>query len=336
MASGGQAGALSFELPARLEAREPPPQRDAVRLMVATRSDGRLAHTHFRDLPDFLAPGDLVVVNTSATLPAALQAGELTLHLSTPAPDGSPHWVVELRDGDRPHRFARAGDTLPLPAGGRAELLAPYASGRRLWLARLDLPAPLLDYLRDHGRPIRYGYVPRAWPLSAYQTVYANEPGSAEMPSAGRPFTAELITRLVAAGVQFAPVVLHTGVSSPERGEPPFPERYRVPDTTARLVNAAPGRVIAVGTTVVRALETVTAADGTVRDGAGWTRLVIGPERGLRAIDGLITGWHEPEASHLELLGEAAGDAVLHRAYREALRHGYRWHEFGDSLLVLP
>jgi S-adenosylmethionine:tRNA ribosyltransferase-isomerase len=328
--------AVSFELPARLEAREPPPQRDAVRLMVATRSDGGLAHTRFRDLPDFLAPGDVLVVNTSATLPAALPAGELTLHLSTPAPDGSPHWVVELRDGDRPHRSARAGDTLPLPAGGRAELLAPYASGRRLWLARLGLPAPLLDYLRDHGRPIRYGYVPGSWPLSAYQTVYASEPGSAEMPSAGRPFTTELITRLVAAGVQVAPVVLHTGVSSPERGEPPFPERYRVPDTTARLVNAAPGRVIAVGTTVVRALETVTAADGTVREGAGWTRLVIGRERELRAIDGVITGWHEPEASHLELLRAAAGHAVLHRAYREALRHGYRWHEFGDSLLLLP
>ena len=335
-ASGGQAGALSFELPAQLEAREPPPQRDAVRLMVATISDGRLAHARFDDLPGFLAAGDVVVVNTSATLPAALPAGELTLHLSTPAPDGSPYWVVELRDGDRPHRSARAGDTLPLPAGGRAELLAPYAAGRRLWLARLDLPAPFLDYLHGHGRPIRYRYVPRAWPLSEYQTVYANEPGSAEMPSAGRPFTAELITRLVAAGVHVAPVVLHTGVSSPERGEPPFPERYRVPDATARLLNAARGRVIAVGTTAVRALETVTAEDGTVRPGTGWTRLVIGPERGLRAIDGLITGWHEPEASHLELLRAAAGDGLLDRAYHEALRRGYLWHEFGDSLLLLP
>jgi S-adenosylmethionine:tRNA ribosyltransferase-isomerase len=328
--------ALSFELPARLEAREPPIERDAVRLMVATRSDGRLAHAQFRDLPEFLAPGDVVVVNTSATLPAALRAGELTVHLSTPAPDGSPRWVVELRDGDRPYRTARAGDTFPLPAGGRAELLAPYASGRRLWLAGFDLPGPLLDYLHDHGQPIRYGYVPRPWPLSAYQTVYANEPGSAEMPSAGRPFTTGLITRLVAAGVQVAPVVLHTGVSSPERGEPPFPERYRVPEATAHLVNAARGRVIAVGTTVVRALETVTAADGTVSAGAGWTRLVIGPEHGLRAIDGLITGWHEPEASHLELLRAAAGDALLDRAYHEALRHGYLWHEFGDSFLVLP
>ena len=127
----------------------------------------------------------VVVVNTSATLPAALPAGELTLHLSTPAPDGSPHWVVELRDGERPHRSARAGDSLPLPGGARAELLAPYASGRRLWHARLDLPAPLLDYLRENGRPIRYGYVPRSWPLSAYQTVYANEPGSATSTTSG-------------------------------------------------------------------------------------------------------------------------------------------------------
>jgi S-adenosylmethionine:tRNA ribosyltransferase-isomerase len=136
--------------------------------------------------------------------------------------------------------------------------------------------------------------------------------------------------------VHVAPVVLHTGVSSPDRGEPPFPERYRVPGTTARLVNGAPGRVIAVGTTVVRALETVAAPDGTVHAGEGWTRLVVGPERGLRAVDGLITGWHEPEASHLELLRAAAGDALLDRAYREALRHGYLWHEFGDSFLLLP
>jgi S-adenosylmethionine:tRNA ribosyltransferase-isomerase len=131
-------------------------------------------------------------------------------------------------------------------------------------------------------------------------------------------------------------VVLHTGVSSPERGEPPFPERYRVPAATARLVNAARGRVIAVGTTVVRALETVAAPDGIVRAGAGWTRLVVGPERGLRAVDGLITGWHEPQASHLELLRAVAGDDLLDRSYHEALVRGYLWHEFGDSHLVLP
>jgi S-adenosylmethionine:tRNA ribosyltransferase-isomerase len=203
-------------------------------------------------------------------------------------------------------------------------------------VARLDLPAPFRDYLAAHGRPIRYGYVPRPWPLEAYQNAYALEPGSAEMPSAGRPFTPELITRLVAGGVQVAPLVLHTGVSSPERGEPPFPERYRVPAETAAAVNAAHGRVVAVGTTVVRALETVAAPDGTVAPGAGWTRLVIGPERGLRAVDGVITGWHEPEASHLDLLHAAAGDALLRTSYAEALVHGYRWHEFGDSHLILP
>ena len=141
-------------------------------------------------------------------------------------------------------------------------------------------------YLADHGHPIRYGYVPREWPLDAYQTVFATEPGSAEMPSAGRPFTPELITRLVAAGVQIAPIVLHTGVSSLERHEAPYPERYAVPETTARLVNATRwwgGRVIAVGTTVVRALETVADEAGAIAAGEGWTRLVVTPERGLHA-----------------------------------------------------
>jgi S-adenosylmethionine:tRNA ribosyltransferase-isomerase len=335
------AAAPAFTLPAALEASAPPEARgmarDEVRLLVARRGDGRLEHARFRELPSFLRAGDLVVVNTSATLPAALPAGELELHLSPPAPDGSPHWVVELRAGTGPYLRARTGDAVELPAGGRVELLAPYASGRRLWLARLDLGGQdLLAYLAEHGRPIRYGYVPRAWPLEAYQTVYAREPGSAEMPSAGRPFTPELVTRLVAGGVPVAPVLLHTGVSSPERGEPPFPERYRVPAATARLVNAARGRVIAVGTTVVRALETVAAPDGTVHAGAGWTRLVVGPERGLRAVAGLITGWHEPHASHLELLRAVAGDDLLDRSYREALARGYLWHEFGDSHLVLP
>jgi S-adenosylmethionine:tRNA ribosyltransferase-isomerase len=159
------------------------------------------------------------------------------------------------------------------------------------------------------------------------------------MPSAGRPFTHELVTELVTKGVLVAPLTLHTGVSSPERGEPPYPERYRVPATTARLVNAVHGwggRVVAVGTTVVRALETVAADDGTVSGGEGWTNLVVTPERGVRAVDGLLTGWHEPEASHLQLLEAVAGDDLLQRSYRAAQVHGYRWHEFGDLHLILP
>jgi S-adenosylmethionine:tRNA ribosyltransferase-isomerase len=174
--------------------------------------------------------------------------------------------------------------------------------------------------------------------LSAYQNVYAVEPGSAEMPSAGRPLTLEVITRLVAGGVLVAPITLHTGVSSPERHEAPYAERYRVSTQTARLVNAVRewgGRVIATGTTVVRALETVAQPDGTVAPGEGWTNLIVTPERGLWAIDGLVTGLHEPNSSHLDMLRAAAGDELLTRSYEAALEHGYLWHEFGDSQLIL-
>ncbi len=337
--------ALAFELPAALEAAEPAEarglRRDDVRLMVARRGDGRVEHTRFDDLPRFLAPGDVLVVNDSATLPAAVGArtgagGEAELRFASPAP-GLPEeawWIVELRDA-RP----RAGDRLALPGGAAAELVAPYAGGPRLWLARVASASSVVELLARHGRPIRYGYVPATWPLEAYQTVFARRPGSAEMPSAGRPFTETLVTRLAASGVLLAPVTLHAGVSSPERGEPPAPERFAVPAATARLVNAAHGwggRVVAVGTTVVRALETAAAADGAVEPRAGWTRLVVEPARGLRAVDGLITGWHEPLASHLHLLEAAAGEPLLARCYRAALEHGYLWHEFGDSHLLLP
>jgi S-adenosylmethionine:tRNA ribosyltransferase-isomerase len=342
--------ALEFEVPQRLEAHEPPEARgvarDGVRLLVGRKRDGRISHARFRDLARYLRPGDVLVVNTSATLPASLPArrsdgASLEVRLSTPAPHrvAERWWIVELRADEQPFLSGRIGEELGLPHGGRAEIMAPYMSGRRLWLARLDLPEPLLDYLGRNGRPIRYGYVSREWPLAMYQNVYAREPGSAEMASAGRPFTSELVTRLVAHGVHFAPVTLHTGVSSPERGEAPYPERFRVPETTARLVSAARGwggRVIAVGTTAVRALETVAGPDGAVSAGEGWTNLVVEPERGVYAVDGLITGWHEPQATHLEMLRAVAGGELLDRSYREALEHGYLWHEFGDSHLIVP
>jgi S-adenosylmethionine:tRNA ribosyltransferase-isomerase len=346
--------ALAFELPARLEAHEPPEarglRRDEVRLLVASAHDDRIEHARFHDLPRFLEPGDLLVVNVSATLPAALpvrrhDGSGLELRLSTPAPNGPGEtwWVVEARasDGLAPFGGLRVGERLDLPGGASAEIVAPepFSGRRRLWIARFDLAEPLLAFLGRHGHPIRYGYVPHAWPLASYQTVYAREPGSAEMPSAGRPFTDGLITELVARGINLAPIVLHTGVSSPERGEPPYPERYRVPDATARLVNATHlwrGRVIAVGTTVVRALETVARTNGAVAGGEGWTNLVVTPEHGLRTVDGLITGWHEAEASHLRMLQAAAPDSLLDRSYREALDGGYLWHEFGDSHLLLP
>jgi len=343
--------ALAFTLTPANEAAAPPAERDEVRLMVAERGHP-LVHDMFRGLPGHLRPGDLLVVNTSTTMPAALPAGELTLHLSTPVPAAEgvrsaptgpagarrPRWVVELRRHGARYRGASAGDRLALPGGGSAELLASYLSPGRLWIAALDLPAPLHDYLAEHGRPIAYAHHSAPPELDELQTIFAEEPGSAEMPSAGRPFTQRVLDDLLLRGVQVAPLVLHTGVSSLERGERPYPERYRVPALTASRVNAhraAGGRVIAVGTTVVRALETVAAPDGRVEPGQGWTGLTVTPERGVRAVDGLLTGWHEPDASHLLMLEAVGGDELIERSYDAALACGYRWHEFGDSHLLL-
>jgi S-adenosylmethionine:tRNA ribosyltransferase-isomerase len=314
----------------------------ATALLVARRGDGSLTDTHFDRLGEHLAEGDLLVVNNSATIAASLHArldGErIELRLSTPLDDR--RWLVELRTVDlRPLAPPPPPARVELPGGAQATLVAAFGESRRLSVAELRLGAPVDDYLARHGRPIRYPHSDGERPIGDYQTVFALDPGSVEMPSAARPFTPELVAELVARGVLLAPVTLHTGVSSLEAGEAPYPERYRVPPATAWLVNAVHangGSVIAVGTTVVRALETVAAPDGTVAPGAGYTDLVVTPERGLRAIDGLITGWHEPESSHLQLLEAAAGRTLLERSYRVARGHGYAWHEFGDSHLILP
>ena len=331
---------------AAVQAREAPGVRGAdradVAMLVATRGDGALVHARFDELHRFLAAGDLLVVNTSATLAAALPARlgdrRVGLHLSTPL--AGDRWVVELRTHERlPLLGVAAGTRVDLPGGAHAELLAAHAGSARLHVARLALDEPLGTYLQRHGHPIRYRHAESARPIEDYQTVFALHPGSAEMPSAGRPFSAELVTGLVARGVLVAPVTLHAGVSSLEDGERPYPERYDVPAVTARVVNAVRGwggRVVAVGTTVVRALETVAAPDGTVHAGAGTTSLVVAPGRGLRAIDGLLTGWHEPASSHLRLLEAAMGEDLLTRSYAAARAGGYRWHEFGDVQLVLP
>ncbi len=348
---------LDFQLSPGLEANEPPEARgltrDQVRLMVSDPATDRIVHTHFQALPDFLEPGDLLVINTSGTRNAALDVTRadgtrLELHLSTHLP--SDDWTVELRlpfiKGALPFYTADPGEKLTLPGGASATLLAPYGQGksshlehhRRLWIANIHFPVPVDIYLDQYGFPIRYKYVRDAWPNEYYQTVYATEKGSAEMPSAGRAFTYELITRLVARGVQFAPLLLHTGVASLEDHEPPYEEYFRVPMETVRLINSAHQngkRVIAVGTTVVRALETVTKQNRETFPGGGWTKLVITPERGLYAVDGLLTGFHEPQSTHLAMLGAIARSEHLRLTYNEALKRGYLWHEFGDLHLIL-
>ncbi|MEV0000381.1 S-adenosylmethionine:tRNA ribosyltransferase-isomerase [Streptomyces sp. NPDC050848] len=344
-------------VPAELSARVPAEQRgpglgrDDVRLMVSRGAE--VSHHAFRELPGQLRAGDVLVVNTSPTLPAAVTGrlgteggGEpVVVHVSTRGEDG--RWAVELRTPDgrgstRPRPGGPPGTVVRLPGGAGLVLTEPLVPGAtRLWWARVDTSVPAL--LARYGRPIRYGYTERDQPLSAYQTVFAlpspDGAGSAEMPSAGRPFTARMVTELVSRGVQFAPLTLHTGVASAEAYEPPYPERYAVPGATARLVNAARaggGRAIAVGTTAVRALESAADDGGVVRAAAGWTDLVVTPARGVRVVDGLLTGLHEPRASHLLMLEAIAGRPALHRAYTEAVRELYLWHEFGDVHLLLP
>lgn len=212
---------------------------------------------------------------------------------------------------------------------------SPTGTGNRLW--RASVRGDLDRQLDWNGRPIAYGYLDRRYPLSSYQTVFGRHPGSAEMASAGRPFTDALVTRLVTAGVQVAPVTLHTGVSSQEAGEAPGPEWFEVPPTTARTINTARdhgGRVVAVGTTATRAVESAVRGSYVVA-GRGWTDRVVTPADPPRVVDGLVTGWHDPMASHLLLVEAVAGERLTQAAYDAAVAEGYLWHEFGDSALLM-
>lgn len=350
MSSRGATAAASFTFDEGRAAIEPPEarglERDEVRLLVA--GSGHLHHSRFRDVGSWLRAGDLLVVNTSTTLPAAVDGRRrkqpVVVHFSSQLDDGT--WVVELRlpDGSGPVLDAVEGEAVALRGGGMIELLAGHVrietgSRRRLWRACVQVSQDVESFLAANGRPISYGYLRAQWPLEAYQTVFARHPGSAEMPSAARPFTHRLVTELVTGGVTLAPILLHAGVSSLETHELPQAERFRVPAPTARLVELTRrngGRVIAVGTTATRALETVSRGDGTVEAGAGWTDLILGPDRPARVVDGLVTGWHPPGASHLLLLEAIAGAELVREAYDAALESNYLWHEFGDSCLLLP
>ncbi len=331
--------AVSFTLPAANEATTTPERRglarDGVRLLVTDVAKRTQHDAAFRELPWFLRRGDLLVVNDSATLPAALvaqrAAGEpFPLHLSTQI--GGELWIAE------PRAPVTAGERAALGGGGSATFLSPVDPAHpRLWYVMLSIAAPLDAFLAEHGAPIRYRYVTDALPIGNYQTVFARVPGSAEMPSAGRPFSQRSLEDLRRAGVAVAAITLHTGVSSPERHERPYREWFDVSAQTAAAVNGTllrGGRVIAVGTTVVRALESAVAG-GEATAASGWTDLIVTPERGVTVVDGLLTGFHEPEASHLDLLRAFAGDALLEHAYGHALDAGYLWHEFGDVHLLL-
>jgi S-adenosylmethionine:tRNA ribosyltransferase-isomerase len=304
--------------------------------MVSHKASDNIEHATFLEIQRFLSPGDLIIVNDSATLPAALTAlredgTEIAFHLSTNV--GGALWVVEPRKTK-----ASAGEHFRLPGGGSALLLEPHHGSSRLWLARLNLSAHVHGYLARWGRPIKYDYVLDDWPIDTYQTVYARRPGSAEMPSAGRAFSRRVIAALRQKGVRMAAITLHTGVSSLEEHEPPYEEWFDVSPRTAAAIRRTRrygGRIIAVGTTVVRALETASAASGFLRPASGWTSLIITPDRPVNSVDALLTGFHEPLATHLAMLEAIAGPDHVKLAYEAALEGGYLWHEFGDLHLMI-
>ncbi|MEU6857365.1 S-adenosylmethionine:tRNA ribosyltransferase-isomerase [Glycomyces sp. NPDC046736] len=327
---------FAFALDAALEADRPAEARGGsradVRLLVTDKATGAISHHRFGDFPALVRPGDLLVVNNSTTLPASVPTRQgLRVHFSSTRPDGS--WLVELRDRGKPFAGEPLGRVVDLP--GRVTLRLERRFGKRLWVTRPQIPS-VPDYLLRHGKPIRYSYVDRDWPISAYQTAFATVPGSAEMPSAARPFTPEIVTALVSEGVGVAPITLHTGVASLESDEDPYPEWFEVGDYTARAVNAtkaAGGRVIAVGTTAVRALESAV-FDGEVRAASGHTDRIISPATPAEIVDGLLTGFHEPRSTHLSMLEALCDTDLLRESYEAAIEGRYLWHEFGDVHLI--
>jgi S-adenosylmethionine:tRNA ribosyltransferase-isomerase len=332
-------GLRAFAIPGELEARVPPEARgvprDHVQLLISERASGRVEHAMFVDLPGVLRRGDLLVVNDSATLPAALVAhrssGEsLGLHLSSQV--AGSLWIAE------PRGSVSLGERLTLPGDGEATLIAPVdPTSERMWYVRLVVAEPAVEYLHAYGSPIRYRYVTSAVPIEAYQTIFSRVPGSAEMPSAARPFTAAVAAEIATRGIDIVAITLHCGVSSAELGEPPQPERYAVSADAAESINRARAqgrRVIAVGTTVVRAIESA-ARGGRAIASQGWTDLVVTPDRGVKLVDGILTGLHEPAATHLDMLAAFAPYDALRAAYDEAIAQRYLWHEFGDVHLIV-
>jgi S-adenosylmethionine:tRNA ribosyltransferase-isomerase len=340
---------IEFELPPELEAHQPPElrglRRDQVRLLVLPRFEGNPIHTQFNAIGEFLRPGDLLVVNNSRTLPALLQAhdengDELEVRLAQRRDDNL--WDALLLHG-RTH-VGRSGMRLSFGENLTARVLGPSENHSFLWKVEFDrCCAELLDLIYRLGFPIHYSYVANPLPLDLYQTVYAAQPGSVEMASAGRPFTWELLLKLRRQGVDMAAISLHTGLSSTrdeviDATHPNYEEEYDLPKATIQAIencHARHGRVIAVGTTVVRTLETVAEQPAGLVAAHGWTRLHIAAGHQLRVVDALLTGMHEPESSHLDLLSAFINPERLKAAYQEAIEKRYLWHEFGDMNLII-
>lgn len=345
---------FTFKLPDELMAKEPPERRgiarDQVRLMVIDRESGQVSHSRFDHISEFLQAGDLLVFNSSRTLPASLQGcgdtiGQcIEVRLAEHLPDDSWLALLLCRRGDPFMCGLNTGMTIDFSKELTGVVTDRDERIPRLWKIKFSRKGTdLIDQIYKLGQPIRYEYVSAPWNLDYYQTVYAREPGSAEMPSAGRAFTWKILFDLKKMGVEVAYLTLHTGLSSYmddqlDKEHPMSEEEFFIGENSADLINLVKesgGRIIAVGTTVVRALESATDVNGRVRSGHNYTRLKIDRNHLLRNVDGLLTGLHEPEASHLDLLNAFLSVVRIDKAYKEAVSMKYLWHEFGDLNLIL-
>lgn len=343
---------IQFELPENLACPLPTEERgirrDDVRLLVTAKNGNQIQHSYFHQLTDYLQAGDLLVVNTSATIPAAIPLqfpnGEQgVLHLSNQRKNG--HWLVEIRafanNKTKRWKKGRRGMIFDLPNGGKIELKKRFYRQNRLldlWEVVISLPSDLNTYLNEYGQAIRYSHQHKPFPLDYYQTQFSVTPGSAEMPSAARGFTKELVQKLLNKGIEIASVLLHTGVSSLEIDEKPYPEYMEMSRQSANKINRAKDqgkRIIAVGTTAIRALESSVDQQGNVQAFKGHTELFIEQDYEMKVADALLTGFHEPMASHLHMLQSLVTARHLEKAYQAAISKEYYWHEFGDLHLIL-
>jgi len=339
-------------------ARTYPARRDDVRLLVVDAGAGELHERRTTALPALLSPGDLLVVNDAATLPASLRGHDVTgapveaRLISSDTERGAGHfWAVLFGAGNWRQRTEDRSPPPALATGARlrfgplaAEVVALSSLSPRLVALRLaGSDDEVWAALYQEGRPVQYSYLAHDLPLWAVQTVYAGRPWAFEMPSAGRPLSWEILLALRRNGVRWASLTHAAGLSS--TGDPaldaalPLPERFDIPAATVAAIaetRRQGGRVIAVGTTVVRALEGGSAPDGTLRAGSGVTSLRIIPGYRPRVVDGLLSGIHTAAESHFAVLAAFAPFDLLRSAERYAEAHQFKSHELGDAMLILP
>ncbi|KHF39721.1 S-adenosylmethionine:tRNA ribosyltransferase-isomerase [Halalkalibacter okhensis] len=323
---------LHASLPAEVRSH----QREAVRLLVQNRQTGHVTHDTFAHLSNYLKKGDVLILNKSRTIPAVLYT---TDHIEVRLARKCSTDIWEVLSSDQ----SEIGDTLHFTNNVRATVIDKSKKTPLISIRFSIKGDEFYNFLYINGTPIHYEYLQDHWPLQAFQTVYSSVPGSIEMPSAGRALTWRMLAALQNKGIKIGFVSLHSGLSyfEDDRWPDPIfqPEPFSVPVETVKLIQTAKNErsnVIAVGTTVVRALESAVDTNHNLQATAGETTLHIKSNSALQVVDGLLTGFHEPEASHLDMLSAFIDKNHLLAAYEEAIRQEYLWHEFGDVNLLLP